>query len=705
MAAALSVGCGSGGERTASTEQGLAVHLQPLANCNEVEAYVRQAALADMNKQIDDALASALKGDNSNCAYEDGAAAGGSSNGGSGGSTPPAAPSGNDKATSASGTNNQVVGVDEADFVKNDTKYVYVVSDGAFRIIDAWPASQAHEIAKFPISGTPTKLFVDGDRALIYASLPQPTSSTGTASSPTYPGGGGSSSCTYGYECSFDGDGTQTQVTVLDIANRAAPASVRQINFSGSLIAARRVGHAVHTVVSSLPIQFTGLSYQPETTSQCGPAPTTPLERQTLIQAYEDLRAKNRQIIVNADISGALPSITDAHGGSQSSVLAQCGGFYRSSQSDGASFTSVVSIDMQQDGVAPTASTIVSRAGAVYASAASLYIAVPHDRPDQGDWYYGMDTDKQASTVHAFRIGETPGQTGYAASGVVKGAVLNQFSMDEFEGHLRIATTSGHDPDPDVNSTLTVLEPHGANLDAVGKITGIAPHEDIRSVRFDGPKGYVVTFKKTDPLYVYDLSVANAPHETGELQIPGFSTYMHMIDDTHLLTIGYDADDQGSFAWFAGVRLQIFDVTNPQSPQLLHAEVIGTRGSSSEALTNHLAFNYYAPKGILALPMTVCEGGSGGSYGTNMTFSGLMVYDVSVQNGFHLRGKVSHPTPANQSQGGYDSVCTNWWTNASSEVKRSIVMDNVVFSVSSSLMKANDLDNLPQDISQVSLTQ
>ena len=129
-----------------------------------------------------------------------------------------------------------------------------------------------------------------------------------------------------------------------------------------------------------------------------------------------------------------------------------------------------------------------------------------------------------------------------------------------------------------------------------------------------------------------------------ELKIPGFSTYMHMMDDEHLLTIGYDADDQGSFAWFTGVMLQIFDVSDPKNPRLTHKDVIGTRGSSSEALTNHLAFNYFAPKDLLALPMTICEGSSGGgSYGTTMTFSGLMVFDVTAASGFSLRGKVRAP--------------------------------------------------------------
>jgi hypothetical protein len=226
----------------------------------------------------------------------------------------------------------------------------------------------------------------------------------------------------------------------------------------------------------------------------------------------------------------------------------------------------------------------------------------------------------------------------------------------------------------------------------------LAPTEDIRSVRFDGDKGYVVTFKKTDPLFVIDLAQPTRPRVLGELKIPGFSTYMHKMDETHLLTIGYDADDQGDFAWFAGVALQIFDVTNPTDPKLQFKHVIGTRGSSSEALTNHLAFTYYAPKDLLALPMTVCEGGSGGMHADTMTFSGLMVFDATVEEGFSLKGQVAFP-PSEW------ATCGNWWTDASSQVKRSLVIDDFVYSLSDKLLKVNALADLGKDLASVALDQ
>jgi uncharacterized secreted protein with C-terminal beta-propeller domain len=117
-------------------------------------------------------------------------------------------------------------------------------------------------------------------------------------------------------------------------------------------------------------------------------------------------------------------------------------------------------------------------------------------------------------------------------------------------------------------------------------------------------------------LFVIDVSEPRSPTIRGELKIPGFSTSMHMLDDDHILSMGYDADDQGSFAWFTGILLQIMDVSDPENPELTYREVIGARGSTSDTATNHLAFNFFAARDLLAVPMVICEGTEGGgNYG------------------------------------------------------------------------------------------
>jgi uncharacterized secreted protein with C-terminal beta-propeller domain len=307
-------------------------------------------------------------------------------------------------------------------------------------------------------------------------------------------------------------------------------------------------------------------------------------------------------------------------------------------------------------------------------------------------------TDQASDTiVHKFQIGDRPDSTRYAASGRIQGHVLNQFAMDERDDFLRIASTKSRVPDPEVRSIVSVLAQRAGKLAVVGELDGIAPGEDIRSVRFDGERAFVVTFKKTDPLYAIDLSQPESPAITGELKIPGFSTYMHMFDPTHLLTVGFDADDQGSFAYFDGVLLQLFDIGDPANPALMHKTTIGTRGSSSASLTDHLAFTLVQDK--LALPMTVCEGGGDGRFGADLTFSGLIVYDVSLDRGIQERGRIAHPPMMNT--GKPDVGCTNWWSNANSDVQRSIFIDDYVYSIAPDIMRVQQLDALGHDVASV----
>jgi uncharacterized secreted protein with C-terminal beta-propeller domain len=281
--------------------------------------------------------------------------------------------------------------------------------------------------------------------------------------------------------------------------------------------------------------------------------------------------------------------------------------------------------------------------------------------------------------------------------------VLNQFAMDQRDGYLRIATTTGHVPDPKVESQVGVFHESGTELTKVGEVAHIAPGEDIRSVRFDGERGFVVTFKKTDPLFVLDLGEPTQPKLRGELKIPGFSTYLHMLDANHILSIGFDADDHDSFAYFNGVLLQIFDVSLPDAPRLVHRYSIGTRGSASEALTNHLAFNYFAPFKLLAVPMTICEGGGDGQFGTDLTFSGLMLFDIDAESGIHERGRVAHALP-DLSQTPYGAGgCNQWWSQSSTDVKRSIFMDDWVYSISDQLLQVQALSALGSDLASIDL--
>ncbi len=606
--------------------------------------------------------------------------------------------SGGGGASEYSTTNVQVVGVDEADFLKNDGKWVQVLANGNLQVVDAWPPEQAHRVSSTHIEGDPLAMFVEQDVAVIYSSL----------------GGYGypQKACTYGYDCEFTGDGNDTKITVLDLADRAHPKLMREVRINGSYLAARRIGSYVYTVVyfrdpnivpPGLITVVPPMVGEAMAMATCGqPLALDPAATKA---AFEQLFDENRKKIEALSIDAWTPTVTDKwyvgdQGTLQGNPLTDCQGYMLAGTGDGMALTSLISFDLKT-GSKLNATTIRSRPGAVFASDQALYLAMRHQWGYGGEWFEGMSGVTEATTVHKFTLSQDAPTTTYQASGLVKGRVLNQFSMGEQNGRLQMATTTGTLPGPAYN-TVMVLEPKDDQLQVVGMLDHLAENEDIRSVRFGGDLAFIVTFKKTDPLFVIDLSDPTQPNVKGELQIPGFSTYLHFLDATHLLSIGFDAQDMGSYAWFQGVMLQVFDVTDITAPKLLHKEVIGTRGSASDAATDHLAFNFFPPKDLLAIPMVVCEGGQGRSdYGDLMTFNGLMVYKVTVADGFQYQGGIPHPT----SQAfGYGGGCGQWWADSSSTVKRSIFLDDYAVSVAFDRIEFSKLADLANPVASIDLT-
>lgn len=670
MASACVSACGGGdGERTQKRVGQELATLTRVKSCDDLRTTLRQQAIDRMNEQLDAKLAIALERRSGYCEYptmED--------------ASPPPSGSSSGGARSTSSTNNQVEGVDEPDFIKNDSRYLYVLADGKLKVVQAWPAASSQVVGSLPIPGTPRRLVLEGDRALVFSHLP--SSQGDQVGAP----GWRPPECTYGYDCDFVGDGTLLQLTWVDLKDRAHPRALRSVRFQGTYITARRVGSAVHTVVTFPGPKVPTVASWPEDIASCD---SDKVYTEKEIRAgFKRLREENTRILKEADFTLPLPRFVEQPVGDGGNIaplpyaLAECDSFYVSHAGDPASFLTLVSTDLGELETLK-ATVVVGRPGAVYSNGESLYVSARHSQEStSGGWFFPRESGiQEASTVHRFSLSAQPPASEYRGSVAVKGRVLNQFAMDEHAGHFRIATTTGHLPSPDVHSTLTVLKPRDSGFQQVGQLDHLAPSEDIRSARFDGERGFVVTFKKTDPLFVLDLKNPAEPKVAGELKIPGFSTYMHLLDENHLLSIGYDAQDMGDFAFFQGVLLQVFDIGTPSTPTLKHKTVIGTRGSSSEALTQHLAFNYFRQKQLLALPMAVCEASAGGgSFGEQLTFNGLMVYRVAADTGFNYLGGVAHTpasTPAFPSQG----ACSNWWTQASTSVKRSVFMEDFVYSV------------------------
>jgi len=599
-------------------------------------------------------------------------------------------------------TNNQVAGVDEADFIKNDGSNIYMLVDSRFIIVDAWPPEDAKIISEYAIQGTPKKLFVHNDHAVIYSSLDQINDYQYFEQN----------ECTHGYDCQFTGDGTRLKITILDISNVFQPEKRREFYFDGTYINSRRIDESVYTMILFPEPIVPGVTFFPEL-DYCGyyydwwfdPYPDI-WEREKqysdedIIEIFEDLKEKNRKLIMDSDVSDFQPKVRDisymdGKFVEKEKYISDLDQIHFSSQQDGSQFLSIFAFNINELSSQQSVS-VIGKPGAVYASSSACYLATRHSTYGM-PWFFNGWGINEMTTIHKFELKQSPIKVTYKGSGVIKGRVLNQFAMDEHNGYFRVATTCGYLSNPSTHNIISILEQQSAgDLETIGTIENIAPSEDIRSVRFNGDQGFIVTFKKTDPLFVLNLSNPENPTITGELHIPGFSTYMHLMDPDHLLSIGYDSQEQGSFAWFQGVILQVFDISDPSNPSLIYKEIIGTRGTTSEAATNHLAFNYYKPKNLLAIPMAICNGGHGGSYGNTMTFNGLMVYHVTVNNGFDYIGGVDHEI---------QSSCQNWWTNSDSAVKRSIFMDDYVYSISDKDIRVDSLSEPGKHLAIIDLSE
>jgi len=209
--------------------------------------------------------------------------------------------------------------------------------------------------------------------------------------------------------------------------------------------------------------------------------------------------------------------------------------------------------------------------------------------------------------------------------------VLNQFSISEHEGHLRVATTEGAPwgppTGPESQSGVSVLRADGERLVTVGRVTGLGRGERILGVRFLGDRGYVVTFRQVDPLYVVDLSDPTAPRVRGELKITGYSAYLHPVSPTRLLGVGQDATEQGGRL---GAQVSLFDVEDPAQPRLL--DRAGVAGWAAVEQDHH-AFLWWAPARLAVLPVDAYPS------------SGAVAFRVGSAS-VDEAGRITHPAPS-----------------------------------------------------------
>jgi inhibitor of cysteine peptidase len=305
------------------------------------------------------------------------------------------------------------------------------------------------------------------------------------------------------------------------------------------------------------------------------------------------------------------------------------------------------------------------------------------------------EIDQTTTVIHKIAINN--GAITYIARGDVPGILESQFSMDEYRNNLRVATTSN------VYSTRGSYEYNNvfvldSGMKTIGSLTHIAEQEKIYSARFIGDRLYLVTFKRVDPFFVIDLATPTAPKVLGKLKIPGYSDYLHPYDATHIIGVGKETgtNDWGGVST-KGIKLALFDVSDVEHPTQIDKVEIGDAGSDSAALSDHKAFLFDKSKNLLVIPARVVRTtDADGKYNASSPniWYGAYVFGLTPETGFVLKGTVEHGTGGNTYY---------WYGSSQNEVKRSLYIGDVLYTLSTKKIMANSLSNINTTITTINL--
>ncbi len=662
-------------------------YLDRAASCDDLLRRLQEDAVAKLDAQLSNyrlgyvvpGVGVVAKDDGSDSSF----GAGGAS------SNPPVTPnSPTDQAGEENGphsystTNNQVAGVDEADFVKTDGQHLYLLHGTDLYILASWPAEQTRIVSRVTLEGTPTEMFVDGSRALVYSNVADPVPAeakvcgdcgsywSGPAVEPMMPG--------YPSEAY-----TFTKLTVLDLA-AAPPTTLTETYLEGSYSTARLQGSTARGILAG--------GYLTPVSTYPAVSPYDLTTGATVSESEFDERLaqwRDRQVaaIAATELQDWLPRTYQRTASGLVRDPFSCTDYYVPRPGlSGDGITTIASMDLLAVQPTLTSTAILGYAQEVYANEETLLLA-------QSDWQSGMTADSSSRTIlHAFGVtGEEPTWLG---SGVVNGTLHDQFSLDERDGITRVATTEEHwssNGTPERTNRVSTLEVSGGALKVLGQSAPFADGEQIYSTRFVGDTAYVVTFRQVDPLFAIDLSNPAEPRILGSLEISGFSDYMHPLDDHHLLTIGREVDP--TTGWANGLMLQIFDVTTPTAPQQSAKYVFSGDGWSA-ANEDHKAFTYFADKGLLAFPYV--------DYSSSFS-STLQVFGVTPDTGINYLGAVDQtrlfPTTCLDPTGGY------WNCDYLPEVRRGVFIEDYLYAISYGAVTVQAVNALATPVASVQLPE
>jgi uncharacterized secreted protein with C-terminal beta-propeller domain len=630
---------------------------------------------------------------------------------GAGGATADRAPD------DVSDTNSQEQGVNEADMVKaGDNGIVYVISGGHLIIAKGFPPQELTTLKEVDLGAHATQMFLDQDRQrlVVLARYDTPVYIADpigvvdvAADSAIYPP---------------IRDWDVTVAIFYDVSTPENPVMLDQIRFKGYYQDSRRIDGRMHLVLRNY--YYPDVFYQDAEiwrlqqnywqtvrNVQCENPDADPGDvaaNPAVVAAKAEFAARVSAVFEAVSIEDQLPDAQrqTPEGDLQPIPFLACSDIQHPEVSASLGLQVIASVDTDGHNLAATA--MVNNAYLSYASKEHLYVA----ETSWNWWWVAQDGTAPTSQTAIYKFAISADKPKYVATGTVSGFVRNQFSFSEYKDALRVATTQDdvfYDKSTDgsinrrwerKNNLFVLIDNNNGNLSVSGAVSGFGKDESIRSSRFLGDRGFVVTFRQIDPLFTFDLSNPANPQLMGEVEIPGFSSYMHPYDDNHIITIGR-AGGAGGVGVGSGIQLQLFDVSDLSKPVRLHEFSPQPTGgwSWSAAEYDHKAFTFYKPANLLAIPMQLTP-----NDGT--VFSGVVAYDVSVQDGFREVGRVDHSDLAFEYYcnsdvvlyPSYQSSCDNGWYMQWAAPRRSVVMtsaqDIYLYTVSDVGMKASDVADL-----------
>ena len=590
---------------------------------------------------------------------------------------------------SDSTTNIQVAGVDEADIIEHDGNTIYYVSQGKIFIADITDPTKMKILSTITClsgKGSPIEAFLYNSKLVVISGYyDAQTQSEDTIPGVVYSGAiKGAAMTPATASTMMPWYGGDTAAIIYDVTNKTAPKMLRSFIQQGAYISSRMVDNYLYLATNRNACYYSNMKDTdliPSTTDSANKnvAVLVPPDR-IIISDYKQY--SSFFVVSGLDVNDTTKAAdTQALLGWGNNIYATQGSLY-------------VAIPRQDPitPVAPSKSSAVqsqtassSNTGGGTAVAGTVTTGTATIKPTaiMPQTSYNEDTD-----IIKFSLDE--GKISLIATGNVNGTVLNQYSMDEDSGYFRIATTTGQYEEYNNTNTLKnnlyILD---GQMQPVGKLEGMAPGEQIYSVRFMGDRVFLVTFRTVDPLFAIDLSDPKNPKMLGELKIPGYSKYLLPWGSQYILGMGVDADP--STGRSIGMKVALFDVSDLSNPKQISVYNIGDSGTYSAALDNPKALLVMQQAGYIGFPisiyqMSVAQKNDTYAYG-QFTFDGYYLLNIDPSKGANaisFRGSVSHLAEQDQS--------LLYQNGLSYEIQRGIVVNNNLYTVSDGLIKATSTD-------------